>query len=884
MCVGVLKCGEPKGVCMKCGRSFMVCVLAVLHTCLVEADGKAGVVSAPSATRPPSVGQKALPLLPHSFASGIWDREVHIALGPVDLGNIGREDALRSREGKAFRIGVVREIPETVTLVAANSRAGQWVDLDDGSHVWRLTVQSEGAVGVRVHVVGLELPDGGELSVFATEDPSQTRGPYTSAGLGGRKEFWTGAVFAGCVTLECHVPAGVLAERVSLQVDKIAHIYRDPTRIAKEGNCHNDVTCFPEWASAANGVAGIGSFNVDDYLWCTGCLLNDLDDSTWIDYFMTASHCVGSQSEADDTEFYWFYQTSSCNGAPPNIASVQTTDGGADLLASQAYFPGNDFAFLRLREPPPGGVSYRGWTTATPDESEELACIHHPDGAYKRISFCSLDDIDQNYWIVKYSSGVTEAGSSGAPLFNAAGEFIGQLFGGQSSCANPTGTDDFGRFDVSYGVIGSWLRGEGSPPETCELKDGMLSSTGSYDAFLYGERDFGGDLLPAVRGTLAVKISSLAGRLTAKAVVQGRALNFNGRGWSRVESDGTWVSVLPGMGGETLTLFVRQGSVWGSLTGGSLAGEQLLVEGARNRFSELNSVKAQSALARFLGYYTVALPVVEARSSGAAQAAPMGSGFLAITVGSRGSVKLAGVLADGTKISQSSRLILFDECGELAYVPFFVPLYSRKGWAGALFWLTPGTRTVVTDWSEGWFARWEKAGAGPDGFSEVLAPCGGYYSPYASLAPHYRLSAASNNVAYFYTGGSVLPQQAALPSWVGVTVNGQRMTTVAGLRPVLTGNAYNYAGENSSLATISFAARTGLYKGKFNLYYDYLLNGRLTHKQLNVSYSGVMTQSRDNLFAEWPEGQGFYLVPDSDPLLRSYRLKRSFWCDLHRAP
>lgn len=879
-----LDCGRPKEVYMNKKFRFILCAFTAVQACMLEAANRSAMVSAPSATRPFSFTQKALAALPPSFASGIWDREVQVALGPMDLEAVGREDALRIQEGKAFRIGVVRDFSEAIALVDAKSSKGQWVALDDGSHSWRLTVQAEGAVGLRVHVAALELPTGGELSVYATEDPTQTRGPYTSAGLKERKEFWTGAVFANCVTLECHVPAGVLVERVALRVDKIAHIYRDPTRVAKEGSCHNDVRCFPAWAEAANGVAGIGSFSYADYIWCTGCLLNDLDDATWVDYFMTANHCVGNQSEADDTEFYWFFQTASCHGAPPNIAMVQTTDGGADYLAGQAYFPGNDFTFLRLREPPPGGVSYRGWTTAQPGQAEGLACIHHPDGAYKRISFCSLDDIDPNYWVMRYSSGVTEAGSSGAPLFNASGEFIGQLFGGQSSCANSAGTDDFGRFDVSYGVIGSWLRGEGTPPETCELRDGMLSSTGSYDAFLYGEREFGGELLPAVRGTLAVKVSSLTGRFTAKAVMQGRTVSFTSKGWDGIEPDGTWLSVVSRPGGEKLTLFIRQGSVWGSLTGGVLAGELLQVEGTRNRFLERNSVKAQNALKRFLGYYTVALPAIDVRSLGAAQAAPEGSGYLTITIGSRGSVKLAGLLADGTKISQASRLILFDECGEWACVPFFVSLYSRKGWAGALLWLTPGARTVSTDWGTDWFARWEKPGSGPDGFSELLAPCGGYYSAYTALAPYYRLSAASNSVPYFYAGGSTLPQQDALPRWEAVAVKGQRMAMVAGVRPVLMDEFYDYSGENSSLATLSFASRTGIYKGKFNLYYDYLQNGRLMHKAVKASYAGVMTQTRDNIFVGWPEGQGAYLVPDSDPLLRPYRVKRSFWCDLYRAP
>ncbi|HWN42615.1 MAG TPA: hypothetical protein VNW71_10355 [Thermoanaerobaculia bacterium] len=48
--------------------------------------------------------------------------------------------------------------------------------------------------------------------------------------------------------------------------------------------------------------------------------------------------------------------------------------------------------------------------------------------------------------------GVTEGGSSGSPLYNQAGRFIGQLHGGPSSCG-ATGnnlSDYYGRFSVSW--------------------------------------------------------------------------------------------------------------------------------------------------------------------------------------------------------------------------------------------------------------------------------------------------------------------------------------------------------------------------------------------------------------------------------------------------
>jgi hypothetical protein len=156
-------------------------------------------------------------------------------------------------------------------------------------------------------------------------------------------------------------------------------------------------------------------------------------------------------------EFYWFYQTSTCNGTPPNPANVPRTGGGADLISVQTRVGGNDHAFLRIRNVTPGGLTYLGWTTGSPGSSDTLTCIHHPAGDFKRISFGTLDSSSTNYWDVQWSSGVTEPGSSGSPLFDANKRVIGQLYGGHSSCANPAGIDYYGRFNVTYPNIRRWL-------------------------------------------------------------------------------------------------------------------------------------------------------------------------------------------------------------------------------------------------------------------------------------------------------------------------------------------------------------------------------------------------------------------------------------------
>src|SRR5262249_47076594 len=150
--------------------------------------------------------------------------------------------------------------------------------------------------------------------------------------------------------------------------------------------CHNDVSCFPNWANEAAGVARISFVERGNTFLCTGCLLAS-SAQTGAEYFLTANHCIENQTVASTLEFFWFYQTSSCNGPAPSVSEVPHTSGGADRLAGST---GSDFAFLRLKHPAPAGVFFLGWSLDQPTQGETLTCIHHPDGSFKRISFGNL--------------------------------------------------------------------------------------------------------------------------------------------------------------------------------------------------------------------------------------------------------------------------------------------------------------------------------------------------------------------------------------------------------------------------------------------------------------------------------------------------------------
>ncbi len=80
-------------------------------------------------------------------------------------------------------------------------------------------------------------------------------------------------------------------------------------------HCFQDAACRtqsnPQIDHSASAVARIDFVDDQTRLHgvCTGALINDRDPNTDIPYFLTAAHCIGSDSEARSIQLHWFYQT-----------------------------------------------------------------------------------------------------------------------------------------------------------------------------------------------------------------------------------------------------------------------------------------------------------------------------------------------------------------------------------------------------------------------------------------------------------------------------------------------------------------------------------------------------------------------------------------------
>ena len=202
-------------------------------------------------------------------------------------------------------------------------------------------------------------------------------------------------------------------------------------------DCHLDVTCYSEWSSSAAGVAQIVFETGEGSSRCTGTLLNNSrQDGT--PFFLTAAHCVQTEEEARSVTAYWFYQTRTCNGEPPDLRSAPQTEG-ARLLSTTGFTevgqPDGDMTLLRLEGDLPDGVMFQGWDADPQPGRAQVTGIHHPGSAwdrFKRISFgqiISEPSPGDTYFRVSYpvGRGYVEAGSSGSAVFSSPGTVVGAL-------------------------------------------------------------------------------------------------------------------------------------------------------------------------------------------------------------------------------------------------------------------------------------------------------------------------------------------------------------------------------------------------------------------------------------------------------------------------
>jgi len=386
---------------------------------------------------------------------------------------------------KKVRIGLTKPVELTM------SGTSPYSSTNDGGRVWSAALESNTATALRVHFTDVNLP--GNAALYIYNAGGEAFGPYTGRGPGDKGDFWSHTVSGPIAFVQLRFfgnPAPGELEGDFFKIKDIGHIgpkfllpflQKSPTDRGKISTplalcsynepCVEDASCFSGTAinDAKYAVAHMEWISGSWIYYCTGGLIADTVASSQIPYFLTANHCISKSRAASGLECYWQYWTASCGGDCYDPVGVVPRTLGADIVSTNKT---GDYTLMQLREDPPPGSVFMGWTSAPVAFSDgtELFRISHPAGAPQAYSKHRVDvnsvtcsGWPRGDWIYSRDIvGATEGGSSGSPVYNLSGQIVGQLTGAcgynvNDPCDSESNATVDGAFATYFTSVQPWL-------------------------------------------------------------------------------------------------------------------------------------------------------------------------------------------------------------------------------------------------------------------------------------------------------------------------------------------------------------------------------------------------------------------------------------------
>ncbi|MFV0538413.1 MAG: trypsin-like peptidase domain-containing protein [Dysgonomonas sp.] len=335
-------------------------------------------------------------------------------------------------------------------------------------NIWKLAVGVPLSKGFYISMEDFYLPKGAQLFaynkdnfenaiVFSHED-NPNGGPYSIEDLTGDN-----------VILE-YVANKNITEKPKIHLLDIGYKYSDETGnvsgFGTAASCMINVNCTQgvQWQTQKKGVVRLRIRKTTDGenegSGCTGTLINNTNNDK-TPYILTAYHCLENVdiSNPDNFSVFFNYESPSCEntGTRPSYKFHR----GANVKVAIPISGGSDGVLLQLTGtiPEDWDVYFNGWDRNNTNNVTNGAVIHHPQGDIKKITLydkaLTTGQWDgtsplNSFWIVSYSEGSTEKGSSGSSIFNQNGLVIGTLTGGNSSCSAPSASDFYGKFGYHW--------------------------------------------------------------------------------------------------------------------------------------------------------------------------------------------------------------------------------------------------------------------------------------------------------------------------------------------------------------------------------------------------------------------------------------------------
>lgn len=414
------------------------------------------------------LGQESVGGTPFSLRNGWSKSDVAVVSTPgLDAASVASEDEVRATEGRLPLYG--RVLPVHISPLSD----GSWTALPSGDRVWRVAIESPGALATELFFEDLELPSGAVMHVYSpTTD--ELLGGFTTYNNHSSGQFTTAQIMGPRSVVEYYEPATV-AGLGRFVITGVGHAYRF-VGAAKADACEVDVEC-PEgnaWEQERDGVVRISVVEPGGLGWCSGSLVNNTAQDCK-PYFLTALHCGLNSTDANfnNYKFYFRYQRTGCGVGVALANKVMTGCARRADSNCGGATNGSDFLLVEANNQVPANFFpyFNGWD-ASGGTSTSGVCIHHPAGDEKKISTYSSNLLSGTWWnaggahwrvtwvATTNGWGVTEGGSSGSPIFNQNKRIVGTLTGGGSCCTvngcgngtGPTVQDYFGKMSFHWGA------------------------------------------------------------------------------------------------------------------------------------------------------------------------------------------------------------------------------------------------------------------------------------------------------------------------------------------------------------------------------------------------------------------------------------------------
>lgn len=384
--------------------------------------------------------------------------------------------------------------------------AGRWSQLPSGETIWQLNIRAKDALALMLYYSDFYIPEGGKLYIYNAEK-TQLLGAYTHRTHPSGGRFATEFVGGDDLTLEYVAAPDGQQPRIAIEAIGYGYNYLTVTKNGvslrrASAYCEVNVNCEEgdAWQNQKKGVCRITQRIGGGTYYCSGSLVNNTGQDL-TPYILSATHCmvgnVGQEAtpeEMDQWVFHFNMEHNECSN-DSEATEPKSIVGCKKVAATQTNGESDGLLLLlNMAVPESYNVYYNGWHRKDLPAQTGVS-IHHPWGDQKKIStfkeaithatFSSTADGisgDRNaHWNVIFAAtsnghGITESGSSGAPLFNEDKLIVGTLTGGNSTCSNPTGLNLYGKLAYHWNKyqvddntrMDKWLDPVGSGVEILE--------------------------------------------------------------------------------------------------------------------------------------------------------------------------------------------------------------------------------------------------------------------------------------------------------------------------------------------------------------------------------------------------------------------------------